>query len=248
MTNNPVPSLAWDWIVLYNINMSKRIIPFIEGEFFHIYNRGNSKQKIFLDEEDYLRFIKLLYLSNSNKNIRFREDIVKKHIDAFDFERGNNLVSIGTYVLMPNHFHIYISPKQGLGLDGIDGVAKFMLKVCTSYSKYFNKKYSRTGKLFEDKFKSVHIKNENQAKYLFSYIHLNPVKLVQGDWKEKGIKDKNKVFKFLNDYKWSSFSYFMGVKRKEDNVIDPKFGLSYFSDKKSFIKDILEWIKIDEIS
>jgi len=226
--------------------MSKRIISFTQGEFFHIYNRGNSKQKIFLDEEDYSRFIKLLYLSNSNKNVRFREDIVKKHIDAFDFKRGDILVSIGAYVLMPNHFHIYLSPKQGLGLDGIDSVAKFMLKVCTSYSKYFNKKYQRSGKLFEDKFKSVHIKNENQAKYLFSYIHLNPVKLIQKDWKENGIKNKNECIKFLNKYRWSSLQYFIGNNRKENNLIDVSFGLNYFSNKRSFIKEIFEWMNIKD--
>ena len=225
--------------------MPRRNISLVRGEFFHIYNRGNSKQKIFLDEEDYLRFLKLLFISNSNKNVNFREDIVKKHIDAFDFERGDKLVSIGAYVIMPNHFHIYISPKQGLGLDEINNVSKFMLKLCTSYSKYFNKKYERTGKLFEDKFKSVHIKNENQAKYLFSYIHLNPVKLIQSDWKESGIKDKNKALEFLNNYKWSSFQDFIKISRKENKIIDVNFPLIYFSTKKSFIKEIIDWIKID---
>lgn len=226
--------------------MSKRNIPLVKGEFFHIYNRGNSKQKIFLDKEDYYRFIKLLYLCNSSKNINFRDDILKKHIDAFDFERGDTLISIGSYVLMPNHFHAYLSPKQGLGLDEVDdGISKFMLKVCTSYSKYFNKKHRRTGKLFEDKFKSVHIKNENQAKYLFSYIHLNPIKLIQKDWKEKGIEDKNQAIKFLNNYKWSSYLDFMGVSRNENKILDPNFSLNYFPNKKSFNKEIFEWLKLE---
>ena len=59
-----------------------------------------------------------------------------------------------------------------------------MHKLLTSYSKYFNKKYKTYGVLFEGKFKAVHVNTDVQAKYLFSYIHLNPVKLIQKDWKK----------------------------------------------------------------
>jgi hypothetical protein len=219
------------------------------GEFFHLYNRGNSKQKIFLDEEDYSRFVKLLYLSNSEYNVNFRNDIVYKHINAFDFKRGKNLIYIGSWVLMPNHFHIYIfnpnTPKHCLGVE-INNITKFMLKLCTSYSKYFNKKYSRTGKLFEDKFKSVHVNKENQAKYLFSYIHLNPIKLIQNDWKEKGIKNRNECIKFLDKYNWSSYKDFTGITRNENRIIDLKnFPLNYFPNSKSFKKEIIEWLKLE---
>ena len=87
----------------------------MNGEFYHIYNRGNSCQQIFFEDEDYSRFIKLLYLCNSKKTLNFREDIVEKKIDAWDFDREETIVSIGAWVLMPNHFHIYItSPKDGL--------------------------------------------------------------------------------------------------------------------------------------
>lgn len=241
----PVPSLAWDWWFLYNVSMSIRNVPLVSGEFFHIYNRGNSKQEIFLDDEDYSRFVKLLYLYNSEYNIRFREDIVKKHIDAFDFERGNLIVYLGAWVLMPNHFHIYItSPKQGLGLDEMANITKFMLKVCTSYSKYFNKKYNRTGKLFEDKFKSVHITDEIQAKYLFSYIHLNPIKLIQKDWKEIGIKDKQKAIQFLDSYRWSSYYEYSGIIRSENKILSRENFLGNFPDTKSFKKDIFEFLNI----
>lgn len=223
--------------------MSMRITQLVEGDFFHIYNRGNSKQEIFLDEEDYLRFIKLLYLSNSEKNVSFRDDIVKKHIDAFDFDRGETLVNIGAYVLMPNHFHLYLSPKPRLRLEEeLNSVAKFMLKLCTSYSKYFNKKYERTGKLFEGKFKSVHIMNENQAKYLFSYIHLNPIKLIQSDWKEKGIKNIKEAIKFLYSYKWSSYDYYLGVKNDENKILNLDNFVNYFQNQESFKTEIFEWL------
>ena len=149
---------------------------FAPGEYYHLYNRGNSKQRIFLDNEDRERFIKLLYLCNSERRISFRDDIVLPKIDAWEFVRGRLLMSIGAWVLMPNHFHIYIrvSPKSDLGNE----VSTFMRKLCTSYSKYFNAKYKRVGGLFESNFKSVHVSRDEQAKYLFSYIHLNPVKLI----------------------------------------------------------------------
>ncbi len=223
--------------------MSIRVVPLIEGEFFHIYNRGNSKQKIFHDKEDYLRFIKLLYLSNSERSINFREDIVKKHIDAFDFKRGKTLVNIGAYVLMPNHFHIYLSPRRCLRKgDNPNNVTKFMLKLGTSYSKYFNKKYNRTGKLFEDKFKSVHIQNENQAKYLFSYIHLNPVKLFQSDWREKGIRNKKEAIDFLKNYKWSSYDYYQGIQSQYNKIINLDNFLIYYSGRKAFNNEIFKWL------
>ena len=60
-----------------------------------------------------------------------------------------------------------------------------MHRVLTAYSKYFNAKYHRTGSLFEGKFKSVHINKDTQAKYLFSYIHLNPLKLIDSKWNKK---------------------------------------------------------------
>src|SRR3989338_1369842 len=92
--------------------MAKRKIPLVEGEFFHIYNRGNSKQKIFLDDHDKDSFVKLLYLCNSRKEFNFRNDIVRKGIDAWDFDREKTIVAIGAWVLMSNHFHIYITTPR----------------------------------------------------------------------------------------------------------------------------------------
>lgn len=130
--------------------MANRKIPLVSGEYFHIYNRGNNKQAIFIDDEDRNRFVKLLYLSNSKRNINFRDNIVEAKIDVWDFEKGENLVFIGAWVLMPNHFHLYVtSPIPGIG----ENVAKlpivmFMNKLCISYSKYFNKKHGRSWSSF----------------------------------------------------------------------------------------------------
>ena len=121
--------------------MSIRKVPLIEGEYYHIYNRGNNKQLIFLDDEDRERFIKLLYLCNSDKSINFKDDIIQPKISAWDFEQGNKLVAIGVWVLMPNHFHLYLIalPKQGFGNFGKiekNNITNFMAKLCTAYAKY----------------------------------------------------------------------------------------------------------------
>jgi len=226
---------------------SYRKIPLVGGEYFHIYNRGNSKQNIFLDNEDRERFVKLLYLSNSEKRINFRDDIVDRKIDALDFDRGNTIVSIGAWVLMTNHFHLYVtSPTRGVGEENLDKISipVFLNKLCTSYSKYFNKKYNRTGALFEGRFKSVHVSDEVQAKYLFSYIHLNPVKLIYSDWKENGIKDREMALKFLGEYKWSSYLDYKGIKRSENKILSRENFINYFPEVSDFDKEILDWINL----
>ena len=230
--------------------MSNRETPLVSGEYFHVYNRGNSKQIIFLDDKDKDRFVKLLYLSNSKKPFCFREDIVDKKIDAWEFERGETLVSIGAWVLMPNHFHLYItSPTPGIGEvekeKNKTNIALFMNKLCISYSKYFNKKYSRVGSLFEGRFKSTHIKNDNQAKYLFSYIHLNPVKLIDSKWKENGITNKNLALVYLNAYRWSSYPDHRGTKRNENLILQINNFPKYFLKIKDFDSEILNWLQYD---
>ncbi|KKQ20096.1 MAG: hypothetical protein US33_C0022G0002 [Parcubacteria group bacterium GW2011_GWC1_36_9] len=215
--------------------MSIRKVDFIEGEYYHIYNRGNSKQKIFLDEKDRERFLKLLYLCNSKQRIDFNNDIVKRKINAWDFEKGESIVNIGAWVLMPNHFHLYITPKTEARLPFSNAVTNFMHRVLTAYSKYFNAKHQRTGSLFEGKFKSVHIENDTQAKYLFSYIHLNPIKLVDSKWKKQGIKNKKEAIEFLNSYKWSSYLDYLEIVRQENKIFDRVNFLNYFKTKRDLI-------------
>jgi len=234
--------------------MSLRKVSLVTGEYFHVYNRGNSKQEIFLDDEDRERFVKFLFIHNTDKSVRFRDDIIKPRISAWDFEKGNDIVSIGAWTLMPNHFHLYVSsPRSCLGLEASvnsdssesNNIGDFMRKVCTSYSMYFNKKYNRTGSLFEAKFKAVHISDEVQAKYLFSYIHLNPIKLIFPNWKDHGIKDKTEALKFLGEYKWSSYLDHKGVKRSENKIIDRKNFVDYFPEVLDFDKEIFDWINLN---
>jgi len=224
--------------------MSIRETNFTVGEYYHLYNRGNSKQNIFLDDGDKGRFLKLLYLCNSKERIDFKNDIVKRKIDAWDFKKDKPIVNIGAWVLMPNHFHLYITQKTEARLPSGGAITDFMHRVLTAYSKYFNAKYHRTGSLFEGKFKSVHISKDTQAKYLFSYIHLNPLKLIDSKWKELKVSDFIKLEKFLNSYKWSSYQDYLENIRPENKILNRIDFLNYFKSKKSFQKEIFEWIKI----
>jgi len=214
--------------------MSIRKVAFVKGEYYHIYNRGNSKQKIFYDEEDYNRFIKLLFLSNNQDN--FKIHFIRGGKNVYDYKINQSLVGIGAYVLMPNHFHILITQTE----DG--SISKFMQKLTTGYSMYFNKKYKRTGSLFEGKFKSKHISNDKYLKYLFSYIHLNPIKLIQKDWKEKGILNIKESLDFLNSYEYSSYiDYLLPKNRIQEIILNKKYFPDYFPNKTSFQKEVLEW-------
>jgi len=218
----------------------KSLVP---NEYYHIYNRGNGKHEIFLDEDDYNRFVKLLYVCNSKIGFNFRNSVVGPKIDAFDFEREEPLVSILSWVLMPNHFHIIlISPRLDLG-EKYNPITEFMRKVSTAYAMYFNKKYGRTGSLFEGNFKSRHIGEENYFNYIFSYIHLNPIKLIQKDWKEKGTIDKNKAKDFLAEYEHSSFQDYFGKKRKKACVIDKSFIPDYCL--CNHVRDLFRWVNAD---
>lgn len=214
----------------------------LPDQYYHIYNRGNGKNKIFLDKEDYNKLLKLLFVYNTEINFRFRDLITAQKIDGWDLDRGNNIVDICSWVLMPNHFHlIIISHRSDLWEDGCNPITEFMRKVFTSYSMYFNKKYNRTGSLFEGKFKSKLIDKENYFNYLFAYIHLNPIKLIQRDWKEKGVQNENKAIEFLNSYKFSSFLDFSGFNRIENKIINKKSVPQYIVESK--LRYLFDWFK-----
>lgn len=216
--------------------MSLRKVSFAGGEYYHIYNRGNSKQKVFHDKEDYLRFISLLYISNTNENFNLYDLNRISNFNIYELEIKNPMIAIGAYCLMPNHFHILIKEiKEG-------GISKFMQKLSTAYVMYYNKKYVRNGGLFEGKFKSVHIEDDIQMKYLFSYIHLNPIKLIQKDWKKEGIKDSKKSLDYLSNYFYSSYQDFLLEKRIQSKILNINNFPKYFPKKSLFIKEILEWL------
>ncbi|MFA5841254.1 MAG: transposase [Candidatus Paceibacterota bacterium] len=210
---------------------------FVPGEYYHIYNRGIDKRIIFKSTHDYHRFMMLFYVANSDEPIKLDNLINILHKDyqeVFSSKRGKQLVSIGAWCLMPNHFHILLKEE----LEG--GISKFMKKLGTAYSMYFNIKYQRTGSLFGGLFKSKNVSDDRYLKHLLGYIHLNPLDLEFPEWEELIDKQNPKVWQeFLKKYAYSSFMDFAGVERCEGNILNREAFPKYFSTDKDF-KDFIE--------
>src|SRR3989344_3822775 len=196
-----------------------------EGEYYHLYNRGVEKRNIFLTREDRNRFKRLLYLANGTERFVYR-DIENKELK--DIDRGDLLVAIGAWVLMPNHFHILVKEIT----EG--GTAMFMRKLCTGYSSYFNKRHDRVGPLLQGRYKSQHVSEDTHLKYLFAYIHLNPLKLIEPAWKERESINIIKAEKYISAYEHSSYLSYVDTSRGENILLTKTEFPEYFSDKKDF--------------
>lgn len=209
---------------------------FAPGEYYHIYNRGVEKRQIFLNKNDYERFQFALYACNSTKRFDAREYKGLTFGDKFKLERLDTLVDIGAYCLMPNHFHILIREKV------FGGISKFMQKLNTSYTMYFNKINKRTGSLLEGSYRARHADTDEYLKYLFAYIHLNPIKLIDSTWKEVGIHDPVATEKYLGDYAFSSHHDFLANDRHEKAILSRESFPEYFQETTDFQKFIADWM------
>jgi putative transposase len=141
---------------------------------------------------------------------------------------------------MPNHFHILATPLVE------NGIQHFMQRMSTGYSMYFNKKHNRTGVLFEGRFKSEHVGDDQYLKYLFSYIHLNPVKLLQTDWKEVGIADTSAAQAYLARYPYSSYQDYQ-KERAESCILKRESFPDYFQTRKEFSDELLSWLNYEKL-
>lgn len=217
----------------------ERKVSFAEGEFYHLYNRGVDKRKIFDSAGDYRRFLILLYLANSTLDTRIRNVLrITNYSDVFKLDRGEDLVSIGAYCLMPNHFHILTSPLVE------NGISQFMLKLQTGYSMYFNTKNERSGSLFQGPFRSSHVDNDRYLQYLYSYIHLNPAKLLDARWKEK-VRPKDDLMKFVESYPYSSYSAYLN---DSHTITQPNKFPDYFSSGAEVKSHISDWLQQEDQS
>ena len=203
--------------MLWLLDMYRRT-PLVSGEIYHIFNRGAHKQNIFTSENDYARFKILLHLANNSKPIHVSNIFQKYKNTSYTTILENEpadhaLVDVLAYALMPNHFHLILRQKED------DGITLFMKKMMTAYSMYFNIRYEHSGVLFQGRFKSSHASNEEYLRYLFAYIHLNPIEIIDKNWKDKKVSDKNKAKSFLNSYSHSSYLDYIGKKRAEEKIL-----------------------------
>ena len=213
--------------------MGTRNLVFSEGEFYHIYSRGIEKRKIFLSKKNYKRFVYLLYTANSTEPVHLSN---YQGISLMDIPRGETIVDIGAWCLMPNHFHLILKEKIE------NGISIFMKKLLTGYSMYFNVKEQRKGKLFEGKFQAKHLDYDQYLKYEFTYVHLNPISLIEEGWKDKYIGDKKKARDFLDSYEYSSYPDYSGVDRPERKILEKNTFPEYFETRADFQEMVDEWI------
>jgi REP element-mobilizing transposase RayT len=147
---------------------------------YHLYARGVDKRDIFLSEYDYLRFMALLHVCNQKKKVKL-ETVNKNNLHDYFYIIIEPIVKIDQYCLMPNHFHILCTEIT----EG--GISKFMQKVLSGYTGYFNKKHNREGALLSSTYKIKHVNNDLYAQYLMKYIYYNPLKIIKPDYDSKNI-------------------------------------------------------------
>lgn len=210
---------------------------FAPGCYYHIYNRGTDKRDIFLEDNDYLRFIVLLYICNNTEAVRIKDWLSRGRSlgDILEIERKETLVDIGAHCLMPNHFHLLVREKRN------NGISVFLKKLSTAYAMYVNKKNERSGNLFQGRFKAELVDKDEYLKYLFAYIHLNPVKIIEPFWKKQGIKDAKKAKEFLANYKWSSYQAYFNNK-KVNPILEKEAFPEYFGNSREFTKFVQDWL------
>lgn len=178
----------------------------VEGELYHVFNRGTEKRKIFLNKKDYERFVVNLILFNTNQ-------MPIRNISRYDINSAcqkipnDPLIKIHAFSLLPNHFHLLMEQVAK------NGIARFMHKLEIGYSGYFNKFNSRNGHLFQGAYKMIHVNNDAFRLYIPLYIHLNALELLESEkhWKERGIKNKTNAINFLRNYHWSSLREYLGT-------------------------------------
>lgn len=196
--------------------MPGRITPLVNGQFYHIFNRGNNKQDIFLQPKDYKRFQKTFYYYQFLGPKPSFSKFSKSDFNFFQPDPNKKLVDVICYCLMPNHFHLLVRQLKE------NGISIFISQLSNSYTKYFNTKYSRIGSILQGSFKAVLIETDEQLVHVSRYIHLNPV--VSG------------LAKTLESYKWSSYSEYIngnGIICSTNEI------LNFFTTKKSY-KEFIE--------
>ena len=219
---------------------------FSHMDFIHALSRGVDKRKIFLDKQDHLRFIHDLFEFNDQEpinNVSYHfssgaHGVIRSPIAGREDTRSARrlLVIIHAFCLMPNHYHLFLSPRVE------NGVSLFMKKLNIGYAKYFNQKYERTGTLFESRYKSVPVTEERHLLHLPYYIHLNPLDLFAPEWRDRKLEDYQKALKFLDTYRWSSFIDYCGG-NNFPSVTQREFLLKYLGEPREFRREIIRWLK-----
>jgi putative transposase len=177
--------------------MAERSLKFAQGEYYHIYNRGCGRDNIFRDLENYSYLLRL----------------VQKKLPQFQ-------VTIIAYCLMPNHYHFILRQDTNIS------AGNFIQSIFNSYSKAFNKRYKRSGTLFEGPFQAKHINKQDYLIHLCRYIHRNPV--------DAGL--------VKSPAEWPFFDYCNWIGAKEGTSIDKDFIENIFYSAKEYETFVKEFV------
>ena len=158
--------------------------------FYHIYNRGNNRETIFLEDRNYLYFLTLY------------EKYIPVAIETF------------AYCLMGNHFHLLVKETRERGISA------FMQKLGTAYTMYFNIKYDRSGSLLAGPFRSRHVPNDRYLQRVIQYIHCNPTELYEPGWKNGKVKNIKTLEQRLSGYQYSSLHAYQNNAAIERKLLD----------------------------
>ncbi|HEY4516323.1 MAG TPA: transposase [Candidatus Paceibacterota bacterium] len=194
--------------------MSYRRDPFAVDEWYHCFTRGIDKRTTFESEDDCHRFIQLLYLANDTKPISRDNFYYRSHKDILLLPKNQPIVSIGGYCLMNTHYHLLLREIVE------NGISRFMQKVGTGYSMYFNAKNQRIGNVFVKPFRSKHVANDIYLRHVPQYIHLNPAEIYEPGWKKGIVANMSALEKRLIDYPFSSLADYHGTIRPERAILD----------------------------
>src|SRR3989344_2005241 len=212
------------------------------GEIYHVYNRGVEKRKVFLQEQDYYRFVHDLFEFNDSEYteklyipLSSRKPQIPE-VGLPEFHKRKLLVDILSFCLMPNHFHLMLHQRTD------NGITEFMRKLGTGYTNFFNKKYERVGALFQGKYKAIHISKDHHLLYLPYYIHLNPLDMISHTWRDGTIKNIKQAETYLGAYRWSSYLDYTG-KKNFPSVIEKNFLVTLLGSPEDYKKDMFECIR-----
>jgi len=168
--------------------MPYRKLEFEPGHFYHIYNRGNNREQIFFESENYLFFLRRM------RELHFTD-----------------CATVVAYCLMPNHYHYLIQIKTS-------GFAALMQRLLLSYCKAINKRFGRTGALFQGRFQAIEVDRDEYLIHLSRYIHVNPVRA-------------NLVAR-AEDWAFSSYREYIGL--RNGTLPDPTAVLSHFATREDY--------------
>jgi len=198
--------------------MANRAFPFLTGEWYHCFNRGIDKRRVFSDKRDYERFLMLLLACNNVAPVHVSNfeqgNKSKTFADLVEIGRESGLVDIGVYSLMPTHYHMLLQERT----DG--GISLFMQKIGTAYTMYFNLRNGRVGSLFQGTFKAKRIDTDQYLTRVVSYIHANHAELREPKWKTGIMRDKRSLKEFLLAYRYSSLIDYSAPPRPQSQILN----------------------------